>query len=625
MFATDRLLTAQAPPARPTALESVGNSITPALKPLMGSNGVILGVIALVFIVMQIMKGRGASGKIARGSVSGGAEKARARKRAISQLKAKKPNSVALYIGSLRRNKQGKPRNTKSLYLPDVQRGVAIAGGPGSGKTYSAINPLIRAALDEGMPALVYDFKYPGQAECLVAYAARRGYDVRIFAPGYPESEVCNILDFMDGPDDALMARQIASVMNRNFARSSSTSEDKFFSDAGDQLTQAILMLAKGMPNPDLMTASAVLGLDSLPDRIVESKRLGEIGSLPNGWEVSHWVYYAFSQLLQLKDSEKTVAGVIGTAGKVFSRFMAPELISTFCGKTTLPIELSGKQLVILGLDRRRREAVAPLVATVLHMMVTMNVTKKRKDPLLLAIDELPTLYLPYLTQWLNENRSDGLCTVIGFQNITQLEDAYKREQSRAIIGGCATKFFFNPQDTDSAQMFSNYLGEEEVMIKQKSRSSGGKGGASNSTSNHLQKRPIVESAQFNRLPTGRCVLISPGFCRKDETSIPLISSIKVPKADIDDDEWSINTWPKVKAKLEGRSPQTLGDEAKTRHEIAVRMALVQELLPLPIDGDSLPPENRQTSVGNPGILPKEKEGAKIINASALATFTNAF
>ena len=60
---------------------------------------------------------------------------------------------------------------------------------------------------------------------------------------------------------------------------------------------------------------------------------------------------------------------------------MAPELISTFCGKTTLPIELKGRQLVILGMDRRRREAVAPLVATVLHLMVTMNVTRKRKDP----------------------------------------------------------------------------------------------------------------------------------------------------------------------------------------------------------------------------------------------------
>ncbi len=257
--------------------------------------------------------------------------------------------------------------------------------------------------------------------------------------------------------------------------------------------------------------------------------------------------------------------------------------------------------------------------------MVTMNVTKKRSDPLLLAIDELPTLYLPYLTQWLNENRSDGLCTVIGFQNITQLEDAYKREQARAILGGCATKVLFNPQDPDSARMFSDYLGEEEVTIKQKSRSSGGKGGASHSTSDHLQKRPIVEPAQFNRLPVGRCVLISPGFCRKDETSIPLISSIKVPKADVLDDDWSVKTWPKVKAKLEARTPQLLGDSDRARQEIAIRMAIAAELLPLPVDGEGAEASGGRFNGGVPSILPTPKAGARVINAAALMEFTEAF
>jgi type IV secretory pathway TraG/TraD family ATPase VirD4 len=570
------------------SVEGIADTLGPALQPLMGRSGLILVCVALGFIGLKVLGGKGKTGQIARGSLSGAKEKAKARKMALKQLKARVPNSVAFYVGSLKRSKKtGKITGAKkSLFLADAQRGIAVAGGPGSGKTFSIINPVIRSALDEGYPALVYDFKYPSQTECIAAYAAKRGYDVKIFAPGYPESEVCNPLDFMADKDDALMARQIATVMNRNFARSSNSSEDKFFADAGDQLTQAILMLAKGMHVPDLMSASAALGLSSLPDRILEAKRLGELGQLRDQWQISHWVYYAFSQLMQLKDSEKTVAGVLGTAGKVFSRFMAPELISTFCGKTTLPIELKGRQLVILGMDRRRREAVAPLVATVLHMMVTMNVTKKRKDPLLLAIDELPTLYLPYLTQWLNENRSDGLCTLIGFQNITQLKDAYKQDVALSILGGCATKAIFNPQDAESARMFSNYLGDEEVKIKQKSRNSGGKGGASRSVSEQLQKRPIVEPAQFNRLPTGKCVLISPGFARKDETSIPLISTIKVPKSDIAEEDWSKNTWKKLRAKLIERSPQQLRDSAKVNQRMAICQALVEELLPLPMDDE---------------------------------------
>jgi type IV secretory pathway TraG/TraD family ATPase VirD4 len=584
----------------------------------MGRSGLILLCVALGLIALQVF-GQGKKGKIARGSLSGSREKSKARKRALKQLAAREPDSVALYAGSPKRNRDGKITGSgRTLFLADAQRGIAVAGGPGSGKTFSIINPVIRSALDEGYPALVYDFKYPSQAECLSAYAAKQGYDVRVFAPGYPESEVCNPLDFMTDADDALMARQIATVMNRNFARSSNSSEDKFFADAGDQLTQAVLMLAKGMPIPDLMTASAILGLNGLPDRIMAAKRLGDEGQLRDNWQISHWVYYAFSQLMQLKDSEKTVAGVMGTTGKVFSRFMAPELISTFCGKTTLPIELKGRQLVILGMDRRRREAVAPLVATVLHMMVTMNVTQKRNDPLLLAIDELPTLYLPYLTQWLNENRSDGLCTMIGFQNITQLEDAYKRDIARSILGGCATKAIFNPQDADSARMFSNYLGDEEIQVKQKSRNSGGRGGASRSVSLQVQKRPIVEPAQFNRLPTGKCVLISPGFARKDETSIPHISTIKIPKQDIQEEAWSVETWEKLRGKLIARSAQQLRDTARSSQQIAICNALVEDLLPLPAedDGEDAP---------IPILNSPSPSAAKVCDPVALAAFSEVF
>jgi type IV secretory pathway TraG/TraD family ATPase VirD4 len=81
-------------------------------------------------------------------------------------------------------------------------------------------------------------------------------------------------------------------------------------------------------------------------------------------------------------------------------------ILSAFCGKTTIPLDLTGKQMIVMGLDREKRDVVAPLLAMVLHMIVTRNVTQKRQVPLVLALDELPTLYLPALVQWLNENRS---------------------------------------------------------------------------------------------------------------------------------------------------------------------------------------------------------------------------
>jgi type IV secretory pathway TraG/TraD family ATPase VirD4 len=115
----------------------------------------------------------------------------------------------------------------------------------------------ILSALDQGFPTIVYDFKYPKQTERISGYAAKRGYDVRVFAPGYPESEVCNPLEFLKDEADSLMARQFAEVMNRNF-QLNKEGDDPFFTAAGDQLTEAILMLTKACGEyADLMTSQA--------------------------------------------------------------------------------------------------------------------------------------------------------------------------------------------------------------------------------------------------------------------------------------------------------------------------------------------------------------------------------
>lgn len=550
------------------------------LQSLKGGNGFMLLVVVAGWIALAWLgKGRKHGNKIATGYLAGDREKRTARKRALEQLEKRKHNAVTLYAGLFKRNDKGKPvAGKKTLWIPDANRGIAVCGGPGSGKTFSLINPAIRSAIQEGIPLCIYDFKYPEQAELLVPFAAKHGYDVKVFAPGFEESEVCNPLDFLHSPDDALMARQIATVMNRNFALSANASEDKFFADAGDQLTQAMLMLAKGLPAPDILTASTILSLSKLPERIQAAWERSESGQ---GHPISQWVYLAFSQLLQLAGSEKTVSGVVGTASKVFSRFLSPELVGAFCGPTTLPLDLEGKRMIVLGLDRQRRDAVAPLVATILHMLVARNARSGRKDPFLVAVDELPTVYLPTLTQWLNENRSLGQVTLIGYQNLNQLEKAYSREISRAILGGCATKAIFNPQESESARMFSDYIGEEELTTRQKSRSTG-KGGGSTSTGEHLHKRAIVESAQFNKFVAGKCVFINPAYGTRDEGSIPMITRITLPKEDIEADEWSRSKWEKVRQRLIERSKQEFFSEEHSREQIAKRMAIAQEYFPAP-------------------------------------------
>lgn len=579
---------------------SLGRTGEQLITQLKSPSGLaILGCLG-VFLLLQLL-GNKSKGQVATGYWGGGKEKNRAAKRAKQQIASPTRNNVALYIGMpdivcdrldkewkiqgfIKHSATGKKkflsRRSPTLYVPDVQRGVSVVGAAGTGKTFSVLDPLIRATLDQGFPMCLYDFKYPAQTKRCVAYALKRGYTVRVFAPGFPESETCNPLDLLKNEEDAIAAGQLAQVISKNFDRSGGkASSDKFFEEAGDSLIEGVFLVTKAVATLvnddkycDLMMAQAILSLTSLPLRMEAASKS----------QLKVWTTRPLSQLISVKDSEKTVSSIVGTAQRMFQRFLKKDFIGAFCGKTTLPLDLDGKQLIIFGLDRNNRDIVGPLLAAILHTIVTRNVSRtvSRKDPLVVALDELPTLYLPALVNWLNENREDGFCGLLGYQNVAQLENAYGKELSRAIIGGTASKFIFNPQDPDSAKFFADYLGEMEIRFESKSRSHG-KGSNSRSHSEHHQKRHLLEPAQFLKMETGRAVIVSPAYHQGQESYVPLLQKIKVPANDITEMNWSEAKWDFVRERLISTNAQQITEDER-RAEFEERRALAEQLFPLP-------------------------------------------
>jgi type IV secretory pathway TraG/TraD family ATPase VirD4 len=516
--------------------------------------------ILLLFVVASLMRdSRGSEKrKLARSRMGGKADAAAAKKTAFKQMREKKHNKVSLCTQAVDMTEENYKAKPGAMFVTDAQRGIAAIGASSSGKTYSVIDPLIRSSIQQGFPTIIYDFKYPEQSSKIVAYAAKQGYEVNVFAPGFKESGVCNVLDFMSDGDDGLMARQIGASLTANLNGKATAHRDEFFGDAGDQLMQALMMLAKGLPEPDLMTAALLASLDKLPERILKAKeRCDKEGD--HEWKLSTLTYMAFSQVIQLRDSEKTVSGVIGTAQRVFSRFLVRELIATLCGQTTIPIEMEGKQLLIIGMDQTRRDAVAPLLATVLQMVVNHNLYgKDRKDPLILCLDELDSLYLPSLKRWITEGRFKGLCTMVGFQNIGQIEESYGKGILQTILGGCGTKIILNPQDKASAEYFSSYLGEEGMDIRQSSRSRGRQ--SSTTISSQLNKRPLVEVAALLKYPIGKAIFINPGYSSRKEAYVPIIGTIQIPKGEAAISDQSEALWPKVCKRLIDRAKQSSAD-----------------------------------------------------------------
>jgi hypothetical protein len=110
---------------------------------------------------------------------------------------------------------------------------------------------------------------------------------------------------------------------------------------------------------------------------------------------------------------------------------------------------------------------------------------------------------------------------------MTQLEQAYGKETSRAILSGCNTKFIFNPGEYESAKYFSDYLGDEEIRYKQKSRSNS-KDGGSNSISEQDKTKKMFSPEEFLKLPAGSCIFINPAYANQTEASIPMKLKVQV-------------------------------------------------------------------------------------------------
>lgn len=461
------------------------------------------------------------------------------------------------------------------IHLPYANEGGSVAGAPGTGKTFSVLDPAIRSALRSGYPIIVYDSKGV-QTETHAAYAASLGYRVSVFAPGKAYTGTCNLLDFVKSETDSLMAYQLANILEKNsagVAPGQNSGGKDFFARTGVSLVEAAILLAKLTKHPDLLTVGKVLNLPMLIERI---KALRESGT------VSNWVIESFAQLLSSEDAEKQVAGMIVTAQNVFKRFISKDLLPSFCGETTIPLDLTGKQILFLQTDVEKRDAVTPLLAAVLQLIISRNFAQPRKVPLMVSVDEFPSLYLPMFESYLNELRSAGLIAFIGYQNFSQLRKRYGADGAKAMIAACGTQFFFNPRDFETAREFSQYLGQKEVTHYTKSRSYGKN--RSKSQNQQVQQVPLVSPDEFLKFGKGECVYVNPGHrTDKGAASVPVRCRVKISKQETEIHSKSLDAWHStVRDRLVARQLKSnpLGDLDRAS---ASRAEAADRFLPLPI------------------------------------------
>ncbi|WP_013334959.1 type IV secretory system conjugative DNA transfer family protein [Gloeothece verrucosa] len=565
----------------------------PVPQMLLTPNGWVLIGATLALLWMNLKnKNSSPKGLLGRSVWASEKEKAEARKMALSQIESlgqteelalfiRTPNGTRFVSESTPKGQQRYlylPADPQTIYIPNAQENVWVMGRSGSGKTFSAINPMVMAAIIQGCDVFFYDFKGhedPAPSSKLLGFAEEHGHKISMLAPGFPESGTCNLLDFLNDPRTrAQTAYEIANILRENFRlHDSEAGNSDFFDQSANQLIQAILMLAKSSLCPDIATCHKILALPNLIGRI---KAKGD--------DIDPYIKNAFDQFLSSEHAPETASSIAATASLMFSRFVSdPLILNTFATTTTLPLDVNGRNFIVFKADPNKRTVTIPLLASILNLMVNRNIFKPRRVPLVVVLDELPSIKLPMLLHWLNQNRSSKFCAILGAQTIDLTASVYGKSQTTGIIGGCTTHFIFQLNDRETAEYYSALLGPEEVNYKQKSRSRnhGEKGGSSTSVSDHRQTRSLVEVPQLTQLNRGSAILFNSGYQRPGDffgSRIPVKLKIVIPGRDRRILKRSTALWPPIRDRLiqHNKNP----DAGFPAAELKRRERVAAELLP---------------------------------------------
>jgi type IV secretion system protein VirD4 len=550
---------------------------------LFSTQGFLL--IGLIIFIYGMSLLAGNKSKLTSGRFAGGAEKLKAVGRAFKQLKSRDADEVVLWCGTppqwmsngliarLMTMISGKP---PTVYVPDANRSTVVIGKTGSGKTFSTIDPMVRSAIEQKHPTLLYDYKADeygkgGQLSYLATLAARHQYNVQIFAPGRSYSCIINPLDFLKDENDTTTAATLAEVFHQNLSQRGGR-PDAFFGPAGQRLIQALLQFAKSTKYPDLAMAFSVVQLPNLAERLsyaVKEERL------------PYFVQVSFSQFISTGASEKTASGILATASDVLTRFISPDILRSLLGTTNISPILQRQEMLVFQSDIFRQDVINPLLAAIINVVVNLNCSVQRDAPLVFSADEFPTIFMPQAPNWPNEHRSKGFCGIFGFQSFPQIVESYGEQRAKALLSSCSTRFWFNPGDVNTARQYSDELGETEVSFQTKSysRSRGDDWGRNRSVSEQVRTKKLISPDEVMRFDVGECIYVNPGYGQ-----YPIhYEQLPIPKGDIQLKKECEGMWETVRDRMIRREHNRRPD-IDIEQQLQLRLKEAERLLPLPPD-----------------------------------------
>ena len=398
-------------------------------------------------------------------------------------------------------------------------RGTWVVGTPGSGKTFSVIEPYIRQHSSKGFSMVVYDYKFPTLATKLYYHYRKNKEHKKI-----PEGCKFRIINFVN-VEYSCRVNPIQQKYIGNLAAAQETAEtlieslqkgqkgsgggsDQFFQTSATNFLAACIYFFVNYGKKPYDEHGHELDAEYSEDQETHHKRLtgrvyakGFLGQMDKLVEPAYWkgqysdmphvlsfLNHSYEEIFEVLVTDPEVypllgpfktafdnkameqlEGMIGTLRVQTSRLATKEAYWVFSGDD-FDLKVSDPKnpsYLLIANDPEMESIIGALNALILNRLVTrVNSGQGKNVPVSIIVDELPTLYFHKIDRLIGTARSNKVAVTLGFQELPQLEADYGKVGKDKIITTVGNVISGSARSKDTLDWLSGDIFGKVVQLK---------------------------------------------------------------------------------------------------------------------------------------------------------------
>lgn len=389
-------------------------------------------------------------------------------------------------------------------------RGSLVIGTPGSGKSFSIINPAIRQLVQKGFALCIYDYKFPDLGKIAYYHYLQKKKNNKKYKHNFV---VINLNDVEKSKrlnplkreyiQTLAQAQEMAESMVFSLQKGGGGGggSEQFFTQSAINFLSACIGFLANYDGGKFASLPHLLGMLNRSYEEIFNALFSndELHSLLSTFK-SSYENKAFDQL----------EGQVGTLKVYLSRLANKESYWVFSGDE-VDLRISSQEnpsIVILASDPNTQDINSALYSVALNRILKL-VNSKGNLPSGVIADELPTIYIHKIDNLIATARSNKVAVMLGLQELPQFKQFYKREVADTITSIIGNIFSGSARDKQTLEWLEKVFGK----VKQQSHSMSIN---NNQTTLSIQERmdSLIPAGKISSQTTGEMV----GIIARDES-----------------------------------------------------------------------------------------------------------